>query len=160
MVSAWRNFKNIFSTPLFTIIFRPEMLKFHPYSILTGVTIVGFVIFCVLRIQTKPEQKFTKTYGLEVVVGTMHSGLSRPSGVLHILSRSLANFLEQIKLCTGQYTKLCFGRISNQTHCVKLSFMWTFLSEQYCISFYTLWPISWNKLHCITFYYAQQEISW
>ena len=47
MVSAWRNFKNIFSRPLFTIIFRPEMLKFHPYSILTGDTMVGFVIFCV-----------------------------------------------------------------------------------------------------------------
>ena len=49
MVSAWRNFKNIFSRPLFTIIFRPEMLKFHPYSILTEDTMVGFVIFCVLR---------------------------------------------------------------------------------------------------------------
>ena len=49
MVSAWRNFKNIFSTPLFTIIFRPEMLKFHPYSILTGDTMVVFVIFCVLK---------------------------------------------------------------------------------------------------------------
>ena len=48
MVSAWRNFKNIFSRPLFTIIFRPEMLKLHPYSILTGDTMVGFVIFCVL----------------------------------------------------------------------------------------------------------------
>ena len=36
MACAWRNFKNIFSRPLFTIIFRPEMLKFHPYSILTG----------------------------------------------------------------------------------------------------------------------------
>ena len=48
MVSAWRNFKNIFSRPLFTIIFRPDMLKFHPYSILTGDTMVGFVIFCVL----------------------------------------------------------------------------------------------------------------
>ena len=48
MVSAWRNFKNIFSRPLFTIIFRPKMLKFHPYSILTGDTMVGFVIFCVL----------------------------------------------------------------------------------------------------------------
>ena len=48
MVSAWRNFKNIFSRPLFTIIFRPEMLKFHPYSILTGDTMVRFVIFCVL----------------------------------------------------------------------------------------------------------------
>ena len=35
MVSAWRNFKNIFPRPLFIIIFRPEMLKFHPYSILT-----------------------------------------------------------------------------------------------------------------------------
>ena len=48
MVSAWRNFKNNFSRPLFTIIFRPEMLKFHPYSILTGDTRVEFVIFCVL----------------------------------------------------------------------------------------------------------------
>ena len=35
--------------PLFTIIFRPEMLKFHPYSVLTGDTMVGFVIFCVLK---------------------------------------------------------------------------------------------------------------
>ena len=49
MVSTWRNFKNIFSRPLFTITFRPEMLKFHPYSILTGDSMVGFVIFCVLR---------------------------------------------------------------------------------------------------------------
>ena len=30
MVSAWRNFKNIFSRPLFTVIFRPEMLKISP----------------------------------------------------------------------------------------------------------------------------------
>ena len=32
MVSAWRNFKNIFPRPLFIIIFRPEMLEFHLYS--------------------------------------------------------------------------------------------------------------------------------
>ena len=50
MVSAWRKFKNIFSRPLFTIIFRPEMLKFHPYSILTGDTMVGFVIFYLLKV--------------------------------------------------------------------------------------------------------------
>ena len=49
MVSAWRNFKNIFPRPLFIIIFRPEMLKFHPYSILTGDTRVEFVIYCVLK---------------------------------------------------------------------------------------------------------------
>ena len=48
MVSKWRNFKYIFSRPLFTIIFMPEMLRFHPYSILTGDKMVGFVIFCVL----------------------------------------------------------------------------------------------------------------
>ena len=48
MASAWRNFKNISSRPLFTIIFRPEMLKFHPYSSLTGETMVRFVIYCVL----------------------------------------------------------------------------------------------------------------
>ena len=50
MVSAWRNFKNIFLRPLFIIIFRPEMLKFHPYSILTGDTRVEFVIFNLLRL--------------------------------------------------------------------------------------------------------------
>ena len=33
----------------FSIIFRPEMLKLHPYSILTGDTMVGFVLFCVLK---------------------------------------------------------------------------------------------------------------
>ena len=49
MASAWRNFKNISSRPLFTNIFRPEILKFHPYSILIGETMVKFVIYCVLR---------------------------------------------------------------------------------------------------------------
>ena len=49
MVSAWRKFKNIFPRPLFIIIFRPEILKFHPYSILTGDIRVEFVIYCVLR---------------------------------------------------------------------------------------------------------------
>ena len=44
MAYARRIFKNIFSRPLFTIIFRAEMLKFHPYSILTGDTMVGFVL--------------------------------------------------------------------------------------------------------------------
>ena len=29
--------------------FLGEMLKFHPFSILTGDTMVGFVIFCVLN---------------------------------------------------------------------------------------------------------------
>ena len=49
MASAWRNFKNIFSRPLFTIIFRPEMLKFDPYFILAGETMVGFVVYYVLN---------------------------------------------------------------------------------------------------------------
>ena len=48
IVSAWRNFKNISPRPLFIIIFRPEMLKFHPLSILTGDTRVEFVIVFVL----------------------------------------------------------------------------------------------------------------
>ena len=38
MVCAWRNFKNIFPRPLFTIIFRPKILFFVTYSILTGQT--------------------------------------------------------------------------------------------------------------------------
>ena len=36
LLPAWRDFKNIFSRPLFTIICRPKMAKFYPYSILTN----------------------------------------------------------------------------------------------------------------------------
>jgi hypothetical protein len=60
MASAWRNFKNISSKPLFTMIFRPEMLKFHPYSILTRGTMVGFVIYCVLRWWFEIESNVSK----------------------------------------------------------------------------------------------------
>ena len=49
MAGAWRNLRKKNSRPLFTIIFRPEMLKFHPYSILTGQTMVRFVMYCVLK---------------------------------------------------------------------------------------------------------------
>ena len=49
MVSTWRDFQNILPRPLFIIIFRPERLKFHPYSILTGDTRVEFVIYSVFR---------------------------------------------------------------------------------------------------------------
>ena len=35
-LSACWNFKNISLRPLFIIIFRPKMVEFHPYSILTG----------------------------------------------------------------------------------------------------------------------------
>ena len=41
--------KMFFPRPLFIIIYRPEMLKFYPYLILTGDTRVEFVICCVLR---------------------------------------------------------------------------------------------------------------
>ena len=44
MVSAWRNYKNIFSRPLFTIIFGPEMLK-DVFSKSSGKLIVA-PIFC------------------------------------------------------------------------------------------------------------------
>ena len=46
MVSAWTNFKNIF-----IIIFRSKLLKFHPYTILTGDTRVEFVKYCVLKLK-------------------------------------------------------------------------------------------------------------
>ena len=49
-------FKNIFSRLLFTIHFRPEMLKFHPCSILTRDAMVGFVISCLLRVHTINSQ--------------------------------------------------------------------------------------------------------
>ena len=61
MASTWRNFKNISFRPLFTNIFRPEILKFHPYSILTGDAMVGFVtVYCVQGIITKEYQKRSK----------------------------------------------------------------------------------------------------
>ena len=85
MVSACRNFKNIFSRPLFTIICRLEMLKFHPYSILTGVAMVGFVIFHVLKNPTQDfiRRTLTRSYKssssinqwfMSVVNQKMHSG--------------------------------------------------------------------------------------
>jgi hypothetical protein len=42
-------FQKYFSRLLFTIIFRPKMIKFHPYSILTGEGKVDFLIYCMLR---------------------------------------------------------------------------------------------------------------
>ena len=48
MVSACWNFIHIFSRPLFTIIFTPAILKFHPCYILIVETMVGFIIYCVL----------------------------------------------------------------------------------------------------------------
>ena len=64
------------SIPLFTIIFRPEMLKFqkfHPYSILTGDSMVGFVIFCVLS-----------QFGREIIMFVCNRGdtVSRRSPIL------------------------------------------------------------------------------
>ena len=66
MVSEWKNFKNIFPRPLFIIIFRLEMLKFHPYSILTGDTRVEFVIYCVLiKFAYNPQLRRNGHYSLE-----------------------------------------------------------------------------------------------
>ena len=52
MISAWRNFKIIFSRPLFIIIFRPKILFFVTYSILTRDTKVEFVSLTLLRFKT------------------------------------------------------------------------------------------------------------
>ena len=46
----WRNFKIIFSTPLFIIIFRTKILFSGPYSILTGHTKVESVVYQVLSL--------------------------------------------------------------------------------------------------------------
>ena len=74
MTGAWRDFKNIFSRPQFTIIFlsRTDVLKFHPYSILTGQTMVRFVIYCVLKfiffkMATKIDQIFTVNLTFTIV---------------------------------------------------------------------------------------------
>ena len=54
MVRAWRNFKNIF-----IVIFRPEMLKFHPYSILTGDTNSWIcLILCVKKLEERSAIPF------------------------------------------------------------------------------------------------------
>jgi hypothetical protein len=46
-------FQNIFSRPLFTIIFRPKMIKFHSYSILTVEGKDDFLIYCMLSTMSK-----------------------------------------------------------------------------------------------------------
>ena len=86
MVDAWRNFKNIFSRPLFTNIFWPKMLKFQPYAILTGKTIVRFVIFCVLR------KFFTKTV-VQGLLADLPHGLRRTPSIRDRVHRN-ENFVE------------------------------------------------------------------
>ena len=68
MVSAWRNFKNIFPRPLVIIIFRPEMLKFHQYSILKGDNRVEFVIYCVLKALLKRKTLVVSNYSNVVLI--------------------------------------------------------------------------------------------
>ena len=63
-------FQKYFSRPLFTIIFRTEMLKFHPFSILTGDTMVGFVIFCVLMMVLPDDHRG----GSQIVASYMPGG--------------------------------------------------------------------------------------
>ena len=79
MVSAWRNFKIIFSRPLFTIIFRPKMLKFYPYSILTGDTRAEFVIYSVLMrsffSQCKLFSKSQSTYNCAELFKLLRSSI-------------------------------------------------------------------------------------
>ena len=43
-------YQKYFSRPLFITIFRPDMLKFHPYYLLLGNTRVEFVIYRMLKI--------------------------------------------------------------------------------------------------------------
>ena len=56
----------VFPRPLFIIIFRPEMLKFHPYSILTGDTRVEFVIYCVLNMLGNEWRRYRPVCGIMV----------------------------------------------------------------------------------------------
>ena len=83
MVNAWRNFKNIFPRPLFTINFRPEMLKFHPCSILTRKTRVELVIYCVLRAcnHFSPLQKPLQAKEFLRLI-------QNPFGIIRVLPRS------------------------------------------------------------------------
>jgi hypothetical protein len=48
---------------IFTIIFKPEVLKFHPYSILTGQPMVVFVIYCVFRSKHRDSVQGVKSLG-------------------------------------------------------------------------------------------------
>ena len=66
MACAWRNFKIIFSRPLFIIIFRPKMLFFVTYSIMTGQNKVEFVIYWVLR-QSRRKIRKSRCIKIELI---------------------------------------------------------------------------------------------
>ena len=88
-------FQKYFSRPLFTIIFRPEMLKFHPYFILTRETMDGFVIFCVLSCYNGKK--------------------SKNSGCKHILNKEITKTLKLTIMthdnCTRKVSQ-CIGMVS------------------------------------------------
>ena len=61
-------FQKKFPRPLFIIIFRPEMLKFHPYSIFTGDTRFEFVMYhvlSVLNLNYKMDCSWKERYKIE-----------------------------------------------------------------------------------------------
>ena len=77
MISAWRNFKIIFSRPLFIIIFRPKTLFFVTYSILTGATKVEFVIYDLLSRWSKKVKKLSTQY--------VNDPIDRSPGAIHVV---------------------------------------------------------------------------
>ena len=90
MSSTWRNFKNIFSRPLFTIIFRSEMLTFHPYSILTGDTRVEFVIYSVLK---------ESTWKAHLKIGLINKGINSGHSFIENLDSTSTGFSNAQCIC-------------------------------------------------------------
>ena len=86
-------FQKYFFRPLFTIIFRPEMLKFHSYSILTGEEMVGFVIFSVLI----DRKNFAKLLYPNITYDTLSRDHEQISFVIvFIKSQKLNYFLRKL----------------------------------------------------------------
>ena len=104
MANAWRNFKNIFSRPLFAIIFMPEMLKFHPYSILNGNTRVEFIIWSSDFLQ-RSTQKFAQSSSCFVQLLTLYNELLR-------IARNLLETRKNIKIESRSFYHIICGWFS------------------------------------------------
>ena len=91
-LSAWKNFKTIFTRPLFTIIFRPKIVFLDTDSILRVKTMVW--ISQVRRVkEAKPSKKLEKeTSNLRKVIGFNWSGVCKFKRIWNIFHLALLAF--------------------------------------------------------------------
>ena len=129
-------FQKYFFRSLFIIIFRPEMLKFHPYSILNRETMAGFVLrtqkpplpshffwpHCAVQCQFHEIYKILTKSGLVKGAAHLLARIPRRNVTTHF-SQAISFFLTQVRnIFSCSLKKTCHQRKLRQSKCFLFSF--------------------------------------